>query len=181
MNRGPVYLAGCLFSIGWGTLLVIAALALLKHFVFDILPIKGSSMYPNFHDGDVVVLNKISYVNGNPHRGDSVVLRFPGDPDRQRYIKRLIGLPGETVSIHDGKVFINNRELIEPYLDKSVSTYPASDITLKNDQYYLVGDNRDNSSDSRIWGTASRSDFIGKSLYIIYPFNRLGPVPAPVY
>lgn len=181
MSRNPFYLAGCLFSVGWVTLLIIAALALTRHFVFDVLPIKGSSMYPNFHDKDIVILNKISYNTAKPQRGDNVVLRFPGDPEHQRYIKRLIGLPGETVTIRDGKVFINGSELLETYLDKSVTTYPASDVTLRSDEYYLIGDNRDNSSDSRIWGTARRSDFIGKAFYIIYPFDRFQPIPQPVY
>ncbi len=181
MNRGPLYFAGCLFSVGWITLLIIAGLALTKHFVFDILPIKGKSMYPNFHDKDIVVLNKISYVLGEPKRGDSVVLRFPGDPDHQRYIKRLIGLPGEKLSIHDGKVFINNKELFESYLDPSITTYPATEITLQSGEFYLLGDNRDVSSDSRIWGVASRSDFIGKAFFIIYPKNRLTAVSQPLY
>ncbi len=181
MHRGPIYLAGCLFNIGWGTLLLIAVLALLKHFVFDIIPIRGSSMYPNFHDKDIVVLNKISYVNGLPKRGDDVVLRFPGDPDHERYIKRLIGLPGEKVAIRDGKVFINGLELHESYLDKRITTYPASEITLKADQYYLLGDNRDNSSDSRIWGTASGHDFIGRAFFIIYPLSHFTAVVEPAY
>src|SRR5687767_11506006 len=107
MKPNPWYVMGCLFNVGWITLLIIAALALTKHFVFDILPIKGSSMHPNFHDKDIVVLNKISYVQGTPKRGDNVVLRFPGDPDHQRYIKRIIGLPGEHVLIKNGKVYIN--------------------------------------------------------------------------
>lgn len=181
MTRNPIYLAGCLFNIGWITLLVIAGIALTKHFVFDILPIKGASMYPSFHDKDVVILNKISYVTELPKRGDNVVLRFPGDPEHQRYIKRLIGLPGETVTIRDGKVFINGQELYEPYLPQEVTTYPASETTLRDDEYYLIGDNRDNSSDSRIWGSARRSDFIGKAFFIIYPISRFEPVTQPVY
>jgi signal peptidase I len=181
MNRSPIYFAGCLFNIGWMTLLAITALVLIKHFVFDILPIKGLSMYPNFYDKDIVVLNKISYVTALPQRGDDVVLRFPGDPDHQRYIKRLIGLPGEHLVIRDGKIFINNNQLFESYIDTSVSTYPATDITLKSDEYYLIGDNRDNSSDSRIWGTARRTDFIGKAFFILYPVNRFQAVPEPVY
>lgn len=181
MKRNPLYFAGCLFSVGWITLLIIVGLALLKHFVFDILPIKGSSMFPNFYDKDLIVLNKLSYNTDEPKRGDSVVLRFPGDPDHQRYIKRIIGMPGETLAIKNGRIYINGRILFEPYLDQSLLTYPATEVKLKDDQYYLIGDNRDNSSDSRIWGTASRKDFIGKAFYIIYPTSRWQPVPDPVY
>ncbi|HEY1074224.1 MAG TPA: signal peptidase I [Patescibacteria group bacterium] len=177
------YQAGCLFRLGSTTLVVIALLALVKHFVFDILPLSGVSMYPTYHDRDTYILNKISYVTGQPHRGDVVVLRFPGDPERARYIKRLIGLPGEHLAIKDGKVFINDELLSESYIADDMITegfnYP--DITLGTDQYYLVGDNRPLSSDSRTWGTASKSDFIGKVFYIVWPFNRARPIPSPVY
>ncbi len=181
MKNSLLYSVGCLFRLGWVTLSVIAALVLVKHFVFDIMPVSGVSMFPNFHDRDVIVLNKISYVISRPKRGDDVVLRFPGDPNHQRYIKRLIGLPGEKVAIRDGHVSINGQPLNEAYLDDSVTTYPAADIDLRADQYFLLGDNRDLSSDSRIWGTASRSDFIGKALFIIFPFDRFQTVVPPAY
>ncbi len=181
MKNNLLYSVGCLFRLGWVTLSIIAALALVKHFVFDIMPVSGVSMFPNFHNRDVIILNKISYVTSKPKRGDSVVLRFPGDPDHARYIKRLIGLPGETVTIRDGRVSINSKPLSELYLDPAITTYPAADINLGADQYFLLGDNRDLSSDSRIWGTASREDFIGKAFYIIFPLRRWQPVVPPIY
>ncbi len=180
MKPNLYYSAGCLFRLGWVTLLAIVALALLKHFVFDIMPVSGQSMFPNFHDRDVIVLNKISYVVAQPIRGDSVVLRFPGDPNHERYIKRIIGMPGEHITIKDGQISINGIPFLEAYLEK-VPTYPATEITLKENEFYLMGDNRGVSSDSRIWGAATKTDFIGKALFIIYPFNRAKPIPNPLY
>jgi signal peptidase I len=181
MNRNPIYSLGCFFRLSLGVLLAVAALALIRHFVFDIMPVSGSSMFPNFHDRDIIVLNKISYVIGQPKRGDSVVLRFPGDPQHDRYIKRLIGMPGETFSIRDGKIYINGEPLRESYIADDVIAEPDMEVTLKPDQYFLVGDNRPVSSDSRIWGPAYRSDFIGKAFLIVLPFSRFQAVPDPIY
>lgn len=181
MKWNIFYSLGCLFRLGWLTLLFIALLALTKHFVFDVMPVSGESMFPNFHNKDVIVLNKLSYSSGQVKRGDNVVLRFPGDPDHARYIKRLIGLPGERVTIRNGRVYINDVLLEEPYLKDDLLTFPATDVTLKNDEYYLIGDNRPVSSDSRIWGPARRHDFIGKAFFIIFPLNRFQAVPDPIY
>jgi signal peptidase I len=172
MPRNLFYSAGCLFRLGWATLLFVVVLALVKHFVVDVMPVSGISMVPTFLDRDVIVLNKISYFFREPQRGDNVVLRFPGDPDHERYIKRIIGLPGETVVIREGKVSINGVTLDEPYLAAADITYPALEKKLDTDEYYLIGDNRPASSDSRIWGPAERNDFIGKTFAIVYPFNR---------
>lgn len=175
------YGASWLFRLAAGTLILIVAIALVNHFVITTQMIDGLSMFPNYHDRDVIILNKVSYVLSKPNRGDSVVLRFPGDPDHVRYIKRLIGLPGDTVAIRDGYVSVNGKKLNEPYIPSDVKTYPAADIVLGSDQYYLVGDNRDNSSDSRIWGPASMSDFIGKGFLIVWPLNRLAIIHNPTY
>lgn len=181
MRPSLFYPVGCLFRLGWTTLIIIAFLALLKHFVFDILPISGASMVPNFQNKDIVVFNKISYVTANPRRGDNAVLRFPGDPIRERYIKRIIGLPGEKVSIQGGKVYINDELLKETYLPNDLPTTPDITIQLNQNEYYLIGDNRPISSDSRIWGPASREDFIGKAFFILLPLRRFHAVPAPIY
>jgi signal peptidase I len=108
-------------------------------------------------------------------------LRFPGDPDHARYIKRLVGLPGEKVTIKDDKIYVNDRLLDEAYIPLNLPTEPDLETTLKMDQYFLVGDNRPVSSDSRIWGSASKEDFIGKAFFIIFPFSRFQAVPDPVY
>lgn len=181
MQQNPVYSLGCFFRLSVGVLLFVAALALVRHFVFDIMPVSGMSMFPNFHDRDVIVLNKISYALGTPKRGDSVVLRFPGDPNHDRYIKRLIGLPGEKVSILNGKLFINDSPLRETYIADDIFAEPDMDLILKVNEYFLVGDNRPVSSDSRIWGPAYRENFIGKAFLITLPPSRFQAVPDPVY
>lgn len=162
-------------------MIVIVIVALAKHFIFDIMPVSGLSMYPNFHNRDVIVLNKISYNFVPPQRGDVIVLRFPGDPNHERYIKRLIGLPGEKVAIRHGTVFINDIPLRETYIPTSIITYPDLEISLKNDDYYLLGDNRPVSSDSRIWGPAKKHDFVGKTFAIIWPRSNAGTTPVPAY
>lgn len=181
MKTNLFYSLGWLFHLGWGALLFIVLLALLKHFVFDIMPISGASMSPNILNRDIVLFNKISYVTGEPKRGDAVVLRFPGDPERQRYIKRIIAMPGETIRIDQGKILINDEPLFEPYIPEDFSTAPDLEVTLGPKQYFLIGDNRPVSSDSRTWGPASRHDFIGKAFLILLPFNRFDAVPVPVY
>lgn len=181
MKPSLLYPLGSIFRLAWVSLVVIAVIVLIKHFVFDILPISGESMYPNFHHRDVVVFNKIGYVMAEPKRGDNVVLRFPGDPENERYIKRIIGMPGEHIVIQDGRIVINNIILSESYLPATLATYPSIDVTLKDDEYYLIGDNRPVSSDSRIWGPARRSDFIGKAFLIIFPTKRFQAVPEPLY
>jgi signal peptidase I len=181
MRPNLFYSAGCLFRLGWATLITIAVLALVKQFIFDIIPVSGQSMFPTFHDRDWIVLNKLSYSISQPERGDSVVLRFPGDPDNARYIKRIIGLPGEKISIHTNKVFINGKELREAYIDPtSIAPYDL-ETELKADQYYLLGDNRPVSSDSHIWGPATSDNFIGKAYFIILPPKRFQPVLMPLY
>lgn len=159
----------------------IVLVALAKHFIFDIMPVSGLSMYPNFHNRDVIVLNKISYNLVPPQRGDVIVLRFPGDPNHERYIKRLIGLPGEKVTILNGKILINEIPLRETYIPSSIMTSPDIEVTLKGDDYYLLGDNRPVSSDSRIWGPAKKNDFVGKTFAIIWPRSNAGTTPIPAY
>ncbi len=175
------YSTGCLFRVGWTALLILAGVFLIKYFIFDIMPITGPSMAPTFVSRDVIVLNKLGYLTSRPKRGDNVVLRFPGDPNHARYIKRIIALPGERVTVRNGRVFINQAELFEPYLGVNADTDPDIDVILPADEYYLLGDNRLASNDSRVWGSAPKEDFIGKAFAIIWPIGRAKPITNPVY
>ena len=148
------------FVIVGPILLLLAACAA----VSPVLPVKveGEAMIPALDDGDRIIIER------NPdklERGDIVTFLFPDDP-RKSYIKRIVGLPNETVDIRDGKVFINGQPLAEPYLDprldQSQRSLPA--IKLDADSYFVIGDNRDNSSDSRIWGPLKRKFIYGKYL-----------------
>lgn len=131
------------------------------YFFFSVLVVRGRSMEPNYNDGNVLVINKISYVIGDPHRGDVIAMFFPGETQK-RFIKRVIGLPGETVKVADGHVSINGQLLAEPYLADEVVTVPDVERTLETGEYFVFGDNRAVSSDSRAWGPVPQSFIIGK-------------------
>ncbi|HXF70448.1 MAG TPA: signal peptidase I [Thermoflexus sp.] len=158
-------------------LIVVVAMALVNTATAR-FRIEGSSMEPNLHDGEYVLINKVSYWFSPPRRGDVVVFRFPHDPSRD-FIKRIIGLPGETVAIRDGKVFINGRPLEEPYI-RGPMVYTYGPVTLGPDEYFVLGDNRNASNDSHNWGTLPRSAIIGKAELIYWPPSRWGLIRNPL-
>ncbi|QQG49640.1 MAG: signal peptidase I [Candidatus Berkelbacteria bacterium] len=131
------------------------------YFFYTALIVRGKSMVPTFADGQILTVNKIAYVTGAPERGDVVAMFFPGETEK-RFIKRIVALPGETISIKQGKTYINGVLLKEPYLKKSVITVPEMERTLVGGEYFVMGDNRGNSSDSRAWGPVPESFVIGK-------------------
>src|SRR5690606_17051105 len=128
--------------------------------------VKGASMEPNFYDHEYLIIDELSYRFRDPMRGEIVVFRYPRDP-REYFIKRVVGLPGETVEITDGKVIISNAqypnglELEEEYLD-GVPTDGKKKITLGADEYFVLGDNRDESLDSRAFGPLTRDHIVGR-------------------
>jgi signal peptidase I len=133
--------------------------------------VDGSSMEPTLHSGEFVIVNKISYKLNSPARGDIVVFHFPRDPE-QEYIKRVIGLPGDEVSISEGNVFVNGQLLDEPYITSKPS-YPGK-WTVPDDHLFVLGDNRNNSSDSHNWGTVPMEYVIGKAVFVYWPPENLG-------
>lgn len=133
------------------------------YFLFTVLIVRGQSMAPTFDDGAVLSVNKLAYVVGEPKRGDVVAMFFPGETEK-RFIKRIIALPGETVTIFQGRVYVNNQPLAEPYLGKDVLTIPDQKRALVEGEYFVMGDNRGNSSDSRAWGPVPESFIIGKAI-----------------
>jgi signal peptidase I len=172
--------------------LMIAALVV----VFIVQPVKveGTSMLPRLHDGERIFVNKLIYYDEyrwapRIERGDIVVFWFPDDPSKS-YIKRVVGLPGERVDVQDGKVLINGGELDETYLDpkdnSSAKTLPQ--VYVKPNYYFVMGDNRDNSSDSRYWGLVPKKYIYGKALLRYWPLSAASiihhenippPVPPP--
>ena len=163
--------------------IALVALFLVHIFIATIFMVDGASMDPNLATGEIVVVNKIAYLTSSPIRGDIVVLRFPGDPINSRYIKRIIGLPNEKVDVKDGKVYVNDQELLEIYLPKDEVTFADNykSTKLGRDEYYLIGDNRKVSSDSRIWGPAKKEDLIGRTRFILYPLNLSGYISNVYY
>jgi signal peptidase I len=133
-------------------------------------------MLPRLHNGERILVNKLVYY-GLPHlaRGDVVVFWYPNNPS-QSYVKRVIGLPGETVEVRDGRVFINGQQLQEPYLDQQLELSRRSQrpVLVKDHYYFVMGDNRDNSSDSRIWGLVPEKYIYGKALFRFWPLADAG-------
>ncbi|MBI3384620.1 signal peptidase I [Candidatus Gottesmanbacteria bacterium] len=167
---------------------VIALAIFVVIYLFLIQPhqVKGSSMYPNFIDGEYILTDKISYRLHLPQRGDVIVFKAPKDHEID-FIKRIIGLPGEVVKVSGGFVYINEKQLSEVYLPKDYVTKPGSFLTLDQnaivapDEYFVLGDNRSHSSDSREWGFVKKEEIIGKAWFRYWPVSQLGFVPKVKY
>lgn len=164
-------------------LISIAIVLPIRYFIAQPFIVRGASMEPNFHDSEYLIIDEVSFYFREPLRGEVIVFRFPLNP-RQFFIKRIVGLPGETVELVDGRVKITNDEfpegffLEEPYLvPPDRSTRPNLTITLGPEEYFVLGDNRDFSSDSRVWGELERKFIVGRALFRAWPVKRLGIVP----
>jgi signal peptidase I len=175
------YAQSVIYSLARGIIVLILTLVLIHFFIFTIHIVQGQSMEPNFNSGEIIITNKLSYYIENPKRGDVVVLRFPGDPEKVKYIKRIIGLPGETLEIKNSDIYINDKKLIESYIPQNYFTFPDMKTQIGKDEYFIIGDNRPNSSDSRMWGTARTNDLIGKGFFIILPTSNFGSIPQVYY
>jgi signal peptidase I len=132
--------------------------------------VESISMEPNLVAGDMVIVNKLAYRFDEPKRGDIIVFRYPPDPDQTPYIKRVIGLPGDQVRINNGAVYINGVQIREPYL--SITTERGGNWTVPEEALFVMGDNRNNSSDSRAWGMVPMENVIGKAEVIYWPMDH---------
>jgi len=156
-----------------------------RYFLIKPFYVKGDSMIPNFKNHEYLIIDEISYRFNDPQRGDTIVLRYPLDQN-QYFIKRVIGLPGEKIKISGGNVYIFNQQhvtgeqLSEPYLSADLKTYGDIEITLGADEYYVLGDNRTASLDSRVFGPLNRSFVIGRTLFRGWPVTRVGLVNQEV-
>lgn len=128
--------------------------------------VDGDSMVPTLISGEYVVVNRLSYRLGNPHRGDIIVFHFPRNP-AEEYIKRIIGLPGDVIEVMDGSVYINGQPLDERYLDVKVNYTGKWEVP--QGQLFVLGDNRNNSSDSHDWGTVPMDYVVGKAVMVYWP------------
>ncbi|MDD5127567.1 MAG: signal peptidase I [Dehalococcoidales bacterium] len=134
-----------------------------------------TSMEPNFHEGQRLLVNKIAYVFGEPQRGDVVIFHAPNNGGD--YIKRVIGLPGDTVEIRSRAVYVNGKRLDEPYI-MDPPTYTLDKMTVPPDEYFVLGDNRNNSNDSHRGWTVPREDIVGKAWLSTWPPDTWGVVPT---
>lgn len=152
----------------------------IRYFIIQPFYVKGASMEPTFHDHEYLIIDEISYRFKEPQRGEVIVFRYPQNP-QEYFIKRIIALPGETVEIIDGDIYIYNREKPEgfrldesSYLSSNIKTYNIEDsaTSLKGDEYFVLGDNRYASKDSRTFGPLNKSFVTGKVLLRGWPFSR---------
>ncbi len=174
-------------EIFWETLryAVVAALIIIpiRTFVAQPFVVSGNSMFPTFHNGEYLIVNELAKYKGIYNRGDVVILRYPNDPSKY-FIKRVIGLPGETVTIVRGTVTITGPThptpivLDEPYVKNP--KLDSSSRTLSNEEYFVMGDNRAQSSDSRVWGPVPQRLMDGKPLVRLFPFTEIMLHPGSV-
>jgi signal peptidase I len=183
---GPTFgaVAAFLLEIVQISVLALVIILITRHFLILPFIVKGASMEPNFHDNEYLIVDEVTYRVRQPERGEIVVFHPPGN-EGQYYIKRVIGLPGETVEVRDGKVFISNEEfpngvtLPEEYLTET--TVGRDMVTLQEGEYYLMGDNRDASLDSRTFGPVPKANIVGRVWLRGLPLEKAGTFLAPEY
>ena len=173
--------------------LVIALSIFLIVYLFLMQPhqVNGQSMIPNFESGDYVLTDKISYRLGEPQRGDVVVFHAPSSAHCPQgtgcdFIKRVVGLPGELVEIKDSQIFVNSESLGEVYIPDEFQTEAGSftrnkSVSLGDNQYFVAGDNRPHSSDSRVWGPIDKSMIVGKAFFRYWPPETMGVIESIRY
>lgn len=175
-----------LFDALQPVVMAFAVFMMIYLFLFQPHKVDGDSMYPNFHDREYILTDKVSYRKGDPQRGDVVVFHAP-PPANSDYIKRVIGLPGETIMVKGGRVFINGQQLKEPYLPITFQTLEMSFLRegvpypIPAGYYMMFGDNRNNSSDSRAIGPILKAAIVGKAWVRYWPAGRAGLIPHERY
>lgn len=160
----------------------------IRYFLIQPFYVQGASMEPSFHTHEYLLIDEISYRFNEPERGDVVVFRYPRGP-QEYFIKRIIGMPGETVEIKEGRVYIYNevhpegKVLEENYLEQDTETHGLEEgrRELEDDEYFLLGDNRNSSKDSRNFGPVKESFIVGRVLLRGWPFDRAGFFQEPEY
>lgn len=174
------------FDFLQGIVVVLALLVMVYLFIMSPQEINGESMEPNFHNGEFILTNKVLYKFRQPERGDVVIFKSPPDPTID-YIKRIIGLPGDTVTVQNNAMYVNGQKVVEPYLAPDTPIFGGTflaegqSIVLTPDTYFMMGDNRAHSSDSRDFGPVNESAFIGTAVFRYWPLSALGPIPHPTY
>jgi len=180
-------LIAAVFDFLQGIVVILAIMVMIYLFIMSPQEINGQSMDPTFHNGEYILTNKVEYKIHPPARGDVIIFKSPNNKDVD-YIKRIIGLPGDRVRLSQSKFYINDEWLDESaYLDSDVITQDGSflsediEITVPDGEYFVCGDNRPHSSDSREFGPIPLEDFIGKAIVRYWPFNRKGLIVNPHY
>jgi len=179
--------AAGLFFLELVKVVVLAAITivLIRHFLFKPFYVRGASMEPNFYDKEYLIIDELSYRLREPDRGEVIVFRYQED-QKEYFLKRIIGLPGERIKVTEGKVIIYNNQYPEGkvldesyYIDEDVKTLGNKIIALKNDEYFVLGDNRSNSYDSRRFGAVNEDHLVGRAFLRGWPFSRAQILDSP--
>lgn len=175
-----------IFDFLQGIVVVLAVLVMVYLFLVSPQEISGASMEPNFHNGEYILTNKILTKFRQPQRGDVVVFKSPKNKEVD-YIKRIIGLPGDVVKLENNSFYVNGQKVDEPYLAADIIIFGGSylqegkEIVVPPGEYFVAGDNRPHSSDSREFGPIALEDFIGTVFFRYWPTSRIGTIPHPTY
>jgi len=178
-HRGENGIGSFIVEIVKVALIALVIILPVRYFLIKPFYVNGASMEPNYFNSEYLIIDEISYRLHEPARGEVVVFHYPPDP-KEYFIKRVIGLPGERVAVKDGQVTVfnqNNPEgvvLAEPYLEPETQTAGAADITLGEDEFFVLGDNRNASLDSRRFGAIKKQDIVGRTWLRGWPFDRAG-------
>lgn len=154
-------------------LVIIIAIIVIRTFIITPVRVSGSSMYPTLKNGEIMILNKLDYKLNEIKRYDIVVV----NSGENKIIKRIIGLPGETLKYENNTLYIDGKEMKEPYLQEETEDFNITELNyekIPKDCYFVIGDNRDNSKDSRIIGCVKKEEIEGSASLVIYPFNKVG-------
>ncbi|MFC1649156.1 signal peptidase I [Patescibacteria group bacterium] len=179
-------LTGFFIEIAEVTVFAVAIFLFVYLLILQPHKIKGASMEPNFPDGQYLLSDKVTYRFNEPKRGDIVVFKAPRSPDEE-FIKRIIGLPSETLFLKDGKVVVDGKVLQESYLDDALYTQSGPflqedrRVTIPEDNYLVFGDNRNHSSDSRAWGFVPKENITGRGWVIYWPVDSAGIISNTEY
>jgi len=172
------------FDFSKVVIILVITILLTHFFIATIFVVSGCSMEPNFHDSEYLLISRLSR---NFKRGDVVGFYYPGAP-REKYIKRIIGLPGEKIKIKNNKIIIYNQKnpsglLLREgfYLPSETVTEPNKTWLLSEKEYFVMGDNRENSSDSRTWGTLPEKYIVGRAILILWPISEINTISKVVY
>ncbi|MEK7114726.1 MAG: signal peptidase I [Patescibacteria group bacterium] len=167
-------------------IVAVVAVLIIRNFLIQPFLVSGASMEPNFSSGDYLLIDEISYRFRDPQRGEVAVFHYPGD-EKVYYIKRIIGLPGEKLAIKNGEITVFNKEypegftIGENYLPLTTKTSGKEEVVLKDNEYFMLGDNRNYSYDSRSWGSLSKTEIVGMVKLRLWPFNKVMAFEKPAY